>query len=142
MWGGNDPDSRKPMIWSDIAYEDEMTNADGSQRSPDVVQANLSLRQHYKDMIKLRNTHPALGVGDYKTLLTDDENGIFAFQRHHEDENIWVLLNNSEQTQIVRIPSALFSSAKNLISLNHIKADKGHITFKVVAKSGAVFKVK
>jgi glycosidase len=142
MWGGNDPDSRKPMIWSDIPYEDEITNADGSQRTPDVVKANLELKQHYKELIRLRNDHPALSVGDFETLLTDDDNSIFAFQRQYESETIWVLLNNSAQAQTVRLPSQSFSSAYNLTSLNHITADNGHITVEIAAKSGAVFELK
>lgn len=141
MWGGNDPDSRKPMIWSDIRYEDEITNADGSQRSPDVVKANLGLKQHYKQMIKLRNEHPALSVGAFKTLLTDDDNGIFAFQREYENEHIWVILNNSEQLQTVSIATS-FSSADNLISLNHITSNNRHISLEVAAKSGAVFALR
>ena len=35
MWGANDPDCRKPMVWDDLAYNDEVYNADGSTRTPD-----------------------------------------------------------------------------------------------------------
>ena len=142
MWGGNDPDSRKPMIWSDILYQDETTNHDGSQRKPDTVSANNDLKQYYKSMIALRNNHLALSIGDYKTLLTDDDNGIFAFQRNYQNENIWVILNNSDQEQTVEIPATSFSSASNLITLEQVTTDQGNITLSLAAKSGAVFDLK
>ena len=34
MWGANDPDCRKPMLWDDIDYEPETTRPDGSRREP------------------------------------------------------------------------------------------------------------
>ncbi|MBU2883596.1 glycoside hydrolase family 13 protein [Psychrosphaera sp. B3R10] len=142
MWGGNDPDSRKPMIWSDINYQDEITNPDGSHRAPDKVSANLELREHYKKMITLRNSHPALSVGDYQTLVTDDKNGILAFQRQFEDETIWVIINNSGEAQTVNISSLSFSKARNLTTLDNVIANNGYMTIAVQPKSGAVFKVK
>jgi cyclomaltodextrinase len=30
MWGANDPDCRKPMVWEELEYADEVVNADGS----------------------------------------------------------------------------------------------------------------
>ena len=29
MWGADDPDERKPMVWSDLRYEDEGTIRSG-----------------------------------------------------------------------------------------------------------------
>lgn len=42
MWGANDPDCRKPMLWDDIVFEDEVTNAAGSKRRPDKVECNAT----------------------------------------------------------------------------------------------------
>ncbi len=76
MWGGNDPDCRKPMVWDDIDYDDEVTNPDGSAHAPDKVSVNHDLLDHYKKMIAIRNAHKALQLGSYKTILTDDDKGI------------------------------------------------------------------
>lgn len=141
MWGANDPDCRKPMIWSDINYQDEITNPDGSQRSADVVQANMALKQHYKTMIAIRNAYPALTLGDFNTLLTDDENAVFAFQRHYQGENIWVILNNAEQKQTVQLPAQSFTQAHDLINLNDIAVEQGMLSFSIAGKSAAVFEL-
>jgi glycosidase len=94
MWGGNDPDCRKPMVWDDIAYDDEVTNPDGSLHAPDKVAVNHDLLDHYKKMITIRNNHPALQVGSYKTILTDDDKGILIFERKYKRETIFVVINN------------------------------------------------
>ena len=40
MWGANDPDCRKPMVWDDLEYADEVFDPDGIARRR-VVQAGL-----------------------------------------------------------------------------------------------------
>ena len=60
MWGANDPDCRKPMIWEDIEYEDEIYNPDGSKRKADKVSQNTDLHAHYKKLISIRNNNVAL----------------------------------------------------------------------------------
>ena len=47
MWGANDPDCRKPMIWQEMVYEDERLLPDGSKKSaPDKVEVNQNLLEH------------------------------------------------------------------------------------------------
>lgn len=104
MWGANDPGSRKPMVWEDMEYEDEIYNADGTTHAPDRVEVNTDLLNHYKKLIAIRNNHKALQVGSYKTVLTDDENGVLIFERTHENERLIVVINNSGEEQRIDIP--------------------------------------
>lgn len=97
MWGGNDPDCRKPMIWEDMVYDDEIYGPDASTHPPDRVEVNRSLREHYKKMIAIRNASKALQLGSYKTLLTDDEKGVLIFERACQDEKCIVVINNGEE---------------------------------------------
>lgn len=93
MWGSNDPDSRKPMVWDDIEYEPEVTNPDGTTRTPDTVEVNHDLLAHYRKLIAIRREHPALRIGDYRTVLADDSTGLFAFERSHGNDRVLVVLN-------------------------------------------------
>lgn len=34
MWGGDDPDCRKPMVWSDMVYEPESVTVGQQPKSP------------------------------------------------------------------------------------------------------------
>ena len=106
MWGANDPDCRKPMVWEDIVYEDEVTLPDGSMKEiPDKVEINKELLAHYRKLIGLRNALPVLRTGSFETVLTDDERQLYGFRRKLGDEEVVVVLNNSgvEQTADVEL---------------------------------------
>lgn len=100
MWGGNDPCCRKPMVWDDLKYSDEVFLPGGSRMDPpDKVEFNWDLYLHYKKLIGIRNSHQAIKTGDYKTLLADDRTGLFAFSRSGGGEYIVVVINNSRTEQ-------------------------------------------
>lgn len=100
MWGANDPSSRKPMLWSDIKFDDERFNADGSFRKvADKVAPNNELFDYYKALIQLRNNHKAFQLGTFKTILKFDAMNLYAYEREYEGEKFWVLLNNGPKTQ-------------------------------------------
>lgn len=136
MWGGNDPDCRKPMIWNDLDYEDEIFNADGSTHEPDKVEANTSLFQHYKKLISIRNKHPELQSGTYKTLLTYDEKGILIFERKYQNEKTIIVLNNGDHDYAVDIPELRKTCLTDL--LHDTVFDKGDII--VAKKWGLILK--
>ena len=100
MWGANDPDCRKPMVWEDLDYEDEATLPDGSiKKSPDKVGVNRDLRAHYRKLIGLRRDLPALRRGSFETVLIDDERQLYGFRRRLGTEEVLVVLNNSAERQ-------------------------------------------
>lgn len=102
MWGANDPDCRKPMIWDDLKYDDEFFNPDQSKRNPDKVEVNHNLLDHYKKLIHIRNENKALQLGDFQTVLINDKQQLYGFSRNYENESVIVLLNNdSEDHQAV-----------------------------------------
>lgn len=103
MWGANDPDDRKPMIWDDIEYEDEVYLPNQEKRAPDPVAQNKDLLEHYQRLIAIRKAEPALSKGSFKTLHIDDERELFLFERQWENQRIWVLINNAEQSQSLQI---------------------------------------
>lgn len=141
MWGANDPDDRKPMLWSDIAYDNERALPDGTLRplnQVDVVEINSALRSFYKKMIAIRNTHQSLQVGDYKTLLADDVNNLFAFQRQLGDETIWVILNNSNVAQKVRLPRMGYDEFEDILNEQSYGWHQGDLEINIPAKQAAV----
>lgn len=141
MWGANDPDSRKPMIWPDIKYQAERYNPDGSVRSPDKVTINTSLKQTYKQLIAIRNANPALSIGSYKTMLADDTKNVFVFERQHRTGTFWVLFNNSTENQEISL-SYLKSKKPDLLygDADYTVLDK-ELVVNLTAKSGAIIRV-
>ncbi len=97
MWGADDPDMRKPMVWSDLEYEDETTHPFGQARRRDPVAPDAALFDVYRELITLRKQHLRLLVdGDLNTLLTDDARGLLAYERVLGDERAVVAFNTSD----------------------------------------------
>ncbi|MDD2715351.1 MAG: glycoside hydrolase family 13 protein [Candidatus Wallbacteria bacterium] len=104
MWGANDPCCRKPMLWDDIEYFDEVFLPDDTKRAkPDPVKFNRELFSCYKKLIGIRNSHPALQIGKYETIVIDDEHEIFGFSRNLGREELLIFLNKSLDSQIIRV---------------------------------------
>jgi glycosidase len=100
MWGGDDPDCRKPMVWADLSYEDETTHPLGRPRRRDPVAPDTILLQVYKDLIALRRQNLRLFVdGALNYLHADDTLGPLAYERVLGDERAVVAFNTSDQPQ-------------------------------------------
>ena len=136
MWGSNDPDCRKPMLWADLQYDDEVYLPDGTTRSPDAVCVNHDLFAHYQQWIHIRNTYPALRIGDYQTLVADDSNDVFAFERSVGDQRIIVAFNNAWHPQTVEIPVPTSHAARELTSESIFPITMGVLKLELPAKTG------
>ncbi len=116
MWGADDPDCRKPMIWAEYNYDDETAHPCDRlpdcnyHRDRDKVGINQDILNTYKTLIKLRKKYSALTHGDYQTVLTADETGLFVFQRQFENELILAVFNSSSSPQ--NIPENLLNRNK------------------------------
>ncbi len=85
MWGSDDPNNRKPMLWKDMEpYEAPETNY--------VDEEHLA---YYKRVFNLRKNHEALRRGSFKTYLADDEKDVWVFIRESDKETILVALTPS-----------------------------------------------
>ncbi|HQR39911.1 MAG TPA: alpha-amylase family glycosyl hydrolase, partial [Blastocatellia bacterium] len=103
MWGADDPTDRKAMLWKDLEpYQDPAESVDGA------------LLAHYRKLIAIRNSTEALQIGEYKTLVADDDHEVLAFERTANGKRVIVVINNSDRIQQVRIPaSGMFHDALN-----------------------------
>jgi glycosidase len=99
MWGADDPDDRKPMVWEDLEYEPETHHPFGEERPADDNNFDEELFELYQKLAYLRNTEPALKFGPAKFLDHNKEQKIVLFQRDHMGKTIWILLNRSEEEQ-------------------------------------------
>ena len=95
MWGSNDPNNRKPMLWEDLMpYQD-------AQEAPD-----MEMFAHYRAVIALRHAHPALRTGSFRTLLVDDAQDVWSFVRAGGGEEVLVALNASDRPATVDLSAA------------------------------------
>lgn len=141
MWGANDPDDRKPMVWSDIEYAPETHNPDGTTRPPDTVRVHDDLLEHYRRMIDLRNRHSALQVGAYRTLVAEEGGDIFAFERTHEAERVVIALNVAESAGDITLPDMPAACYRDLLAGGEYAADGGSLSLTIPRKWGVVLTV-
>lgn len=89
MEGGNIPDNRRPMEWNP---------------SPE----GRALRDYVTALIHLRKAQNALRRGEWVTLLTDDQQNVYAYLRRQGKAQIVVAINNGEKpaTAWLRVPGA------------------------------------
>jgi glycosidase len=141
MWGADDPDDRKPMLWPDMVYDNEASHPFGKPRPNDINVFNRELFDHYRTLIHLRREHPVLALGTNRTVITDDGRDVYAFLRSDKENRILVVLNNHTGGQEVVLPGsdpvasekweALFASPGTSVG-------KGGTSFTLPAKSGII----
>ncbi len=108
MWGADDPDCRKPMIWTDVVYATERRMPDGTTRHPDPVRVDTDLLDFYKKVIAFRHQYiQTLARGTTELLDVGDASPLLAFRRSHGKRQIVVILNRSdvEAQATIRIPT-------------------------------------
>jgi glycosidase len=104
MWGADDPDCRKPMIWNDLVYEDERADFDPSKTRPvDVVRPDTALLSFYKKLCMMRKENPVLVYGDLSFTVVDDEKMVLAYNRRMGNNEIIAIFNRSNDKVIVNV---------------------------------------
>lgn len=104
MWGSDDPCTRKPMVWPDIKYDDEVTHPLNQIRKPDKVEQDTVLLNFYKKLIAIRKANPVLIYGDIDYSLIDDENKTLVYNRFNKTSEVVVAFNKSGNKKTLKIP--------------------------------------
>jgi cyclomaltodextrinase len=105
MWGADDPDCRKPMLWKDIKYEDERAAFDPAKsRHVDSVRPDTLLKLFYENLCKMRKENPVLVYGDLSFSVADDKKMVLAYNRRMGRNEIVVVFNRSDKPQSVKVP--------------------------------------
>jgi glycosidase len=104
MWGADDPDERKPMVWPDLVYETERSHPTGRARPADSVYFDQELYQHYQTVLKLRREQVALRRGACSFVELNDAPNVIAFERSEGAERLLCLFNRSAQTERITLP--------------------------------------
>ncbi len=97
MWGPNDPCNRKPMLWPELSYDDEAVFPNEPDRAHEKTGFDREMFEHHKKLTGLRKKYPALSKGAYRTVVADDLNSVFGFERYNGDEKVAVLFNTGSK---------------------------------------------
>jgi glycosidase len=119
MWGGDDPDNRKPMLWREFVYERETyrtVRPDLKEQDRNIF--DLDLHHHYKKLINIRHENPALQRGNFITRMVDDKRQLYAYSRQYDKNEIVVILNNSNDKQLFDFATLWKNDTKVIDLLN------------------------
>ncbi len=114
MWGADDPDCRKPMVWDDLQYQPEKANVGKKPRPVDSVKFDYDLFYFYKKLIHLRKAEIALRRGSFEVVEANDRKDVLVVRRKFENEEILLLFNNSEHEQTVTLPQKTQAAWRDL----------------------------
>jgi len=114
MWGADDPDDRKPMVWPNMTYDDEINHPFSRQRPRDTVQFDVDLYAHYAKLGAVRKSNAALRGGTFQTLIAEDGGEVFAYMRRAGSQFAIVVLNNSTVSRTVRLDMSVMRNMPNL----------------------------
>ena len=115
MWGADDPDDRKPMVWADLQYEPETHHPFGKARKVDENSFDKELFAYYQNLAALKNSEPALQKGDAEIVYHDPAKKLVVFRRTYKGEKILVVMNRSEDVQ--RLDLTRWSKKKKMKNL-------------------------
>ncbi len=145
MWGADDPDCRKPMIWDDLVYEDERADFDPAKTRPvDVVKPDTVLRSFYKELCTMRKENPVLVYGDLTFTVADDEKMVLAYNRRMGNSEIIAIFNRSADQQTIKVRTRFNGYYGDILSTgnNSVKSINNLIEITIQPMSALVMKKK
>ena len=136
MWGADEPDNRKPMLWPDLRFEDEASHPLGQSRKRDPVRADPDLLRFYQTLGKARTALAALRRGTVETVLADDARRVFVFARALDEERVVAAFNASDKEQTVEVPYA--ANSRDFLSGRRYRPRDGKIAVTLPALSAVI----
>lgn len=104
MWGGDDPDERKPLWWQEFDFDDETrTNIQPGTKSYDRVEFNQDHFDYYRKLIRMRKENPVLVHGKLEWLAA--EGNFLAYKRYDNNSLIVAAFNTGTETVQLKLPS-------------------------------------
>lgn len=98
MWGADDPNCRKPLMWKEMKFDNEYrNNTQLGKKIYDKVVFNQTQYDLYKRLIAIRKSESALRDGEIKFLYA--EGNKLAYERYDSSESIIVLFNRSSKKE-------------------------------------------
>ncbi|MBP1664071.1 MAG: alpha-amylase [Bacteroidetes bacterium] len=115
MWGADDPNCRKPLMWPELKMEKEYrNNFQPGEKSYDKIRFDKKLFEFYKKLIRIRKDNPVLSLGEFS--FTVNEGKKLGYTRSDDKNEIVVLFNMEDYQGDFKLPEGNFTdllSGKN-----------------------------
>jgi len=114
LFGADDPANRQPMVWR-----------------PGQIRADVLA--HYRRLIAIRNTYPALRTGTLAAWFIDDARDLYGYTRGAGSNLVAVVLNNGPAEATIDVESP-FPDGTALVDV--LRADAGRLAAVPMAEAG------
>ena len=140
MWGADDPDPRKPLVWADLRYDDETTHPFSRRRPRNRVAPDTALYRVYADLIALRKRHLRLFVdGEVSFLATDDARGLFAYERALGAQRAIVAFNISDRPQTITVRAVNGTYRTAYPGVDAVEVTDGSMTARLAPRAATIW---
>ncbi|ELV8716464.1 alpha-glucosidase [Vibrio vulnificus] len=141
--------ARTPMQWSASQYGGFSQAKPWIEVNPNYPEINVeqaladsdSIFYHYQKLIELRKQHPAIVYGDFTPLFAEHDS-VFAYVRSHQDEQLLVINNFSDQEVSIALPDNLQNKEVNCLIYNYDPLDMLSVTLSLKPYQCYAFKLR
>ncbi|RZP94744.1 glycoside hydrolase family 13 protein [Vibrio vulnificus] len=141
--------ARTPMQWSASPNGGFSQAEPWIEVNPNYPEINVeqaladsdSIFYHYQKLIELRKQHPAIVYGDFTPLFAEHDS-VFAYVRSHQDEQLLVINNFSDQEVSLELPDNLQNKEVNCLIYNYDLLDMLGVTLSLNPYQCYAFKLK
>ncbi|MCU8200971.1 alpha-glucosidase [Vibrio vulnificus] len=141
--------ARTPMQWSASPNGGFSQAEPWIEVNPNYPEINVeqaladsdSIFYHYQKLIELRKQHPAIVYGDFTPLFAEHDS-VFAYVRSHQDEQLLVINNFSDQEVSLELPDNLQNKEVNCLIYNYDLLDTLGVTLSLNPYQCYAFKLK
>ncbi|HAS8514102.1 TPA: alpha-glucosidase [Vibrio vulnificus] len=141
--------ARTPMQWSASPNGGFSQAEPWIEVNPNYPEINVeqaladsdSIFYHYQKLIELRKQHPAIVYGDFTPLFAEHDS-VFAYVRSHQDEQLLVINNFSDQDVSLELPDNLQNKEVNCLIYNYDLLDMLDVTLSLKPYQCYAFKLK
>ncbi|HFQ5325794.1 TPA: alpha-glucosidase [Vibrio vulnificus] len=141
--------ARTPMQWSASPNGGFSQAEPWIEVNPNYPEINVeqaladsdSIFYHYQKLIELRKQHPAIVYGDFSPLFAEHDS-VFAYVRSHQDEQLLVINNFSDQDVSLELPDNLQNKEVNCLIYNYDLLDILGVTLSLKPYQCYAFKLK
>lgn len=104
MWGGDDPDCRKPLWWPEKEFMPEnRLSLSLLDTTSDLVGFDAELFNYYRSLIRIRKENKVLSHGELEFLLAEGKH--LVYRRHQQKDEILVIFNLEKKPFDYRLPT-------------------------------------
>ncbi|HDY8063737.1 glucan 1,6-alpha-glucosidase [Vibrio vulnificus] len=141
--------ARTPMQWSASKNGGFSEAKPWIEVNPNYPEINVeqaladsdSIFYHYQKLIELRKQHPAIVYGDFTPLFAEHDS-VFAYVRSHQDEQLLVINNFSDQDVSLALPDNLQNKEVNCLIYNYDPLDMLSVTLSLKPYQCFAFKLR